>query len=75
MADASTRTGSRLPSRWLLVAVAAAGVVVPGLLHYWLVQADFPVVADVVWIGGYGLAVLAVWYGWLRPLDLTGPSG
>jgi hypothetical protein len=73
MGDASTRTD--LPSRWLLLAVPAVGVVVPGVLHYWLVEAGFGVVADAVWVGSYGLAVLAVWYGWLRPLDLRGPAG
>jgi len=24
---------------------------------------------------GYGLGVVFVWYGWIRPLDITGPEG
>ncbi len=74
MADASARTGPDLPSWRLLLAVAAVGVVVPGVLHYWLARAGFELAADAVWVGGYGLAVVAVWYWWIRPLDLGGPS-
>ena len=75
MSETPTRTDPDIPPRWLLVALAAFGVVAPGVAHYWLVGYGLPILADVVWVGGYGLAVLAVWYGWLRPLDLTGPSG
>lgn len=63
------------PPRWLLAAVAVAGVVVPGVAHYWLASAGYGVAADVAWLGGYGLAVFAVWYGWLRHVEFTGPSG
>lgn len=64
-----------LPSRRLLALVLAAGVLVPGLLQYLLERAGYPLAADAVWVAGYGGTVLVVWYGWLRPLDLRGPSG
>lgn len=63
------------PPRALLATVVVVGVVGPGLSHYWLAGAGYGLVGDVVWIGGYAGAAMAVWYGWLRPLDLTGPSG
>ncbi|MFC7046896.1 hypothetical protein ACFQH6_17140 [Halobacteriaceae archaeon GCM10025711] len=62
-----------LPSYKLLAAVVAAGVIVPGVLNYWLAQAGHATAGDVVWVLGYGLMVVLVWYGWLRPLDL-GPT-
>lgn len=61
-------------SRLLLVAVVAAGIVVPGVANYWLASTGNPTLGTAVWVGGYGLMVLVVWYGWIRPLDLSGPG-
>lgn len=65
---------SDLPPRWLLAVVLAAGVVLPGVVSYLLAAANAPLLSDVAWVLGYGLAVVVVWYGWLRPLDITGPD-
>ena len=46
----------------------------PGLASYLLAAANAPLLSDVAWVLGYGLAVVVVWYGWLRPLDITGPD-
>lgn len=64
-----------LPPGWLLAAVVVVGVVGPGLSHYWLTGAGYGLAGNVAWVGGYAGTVLAVWYGWLRPLDIRGPSG
>lgn len=64
-----------LPSKRLLAVVLAGGVVVPGVAQYWLKSAGYALAGDAVWVLGYAAAVLVVWYGWLRPLDITGPSG
>lgn len=62
------------PPRSLLVAVVAAGVVGPGLLDYALNAAGYGNAGAAVWAVGYVAAALVVWYGWIRPLDLTGPD-
>jgi hypothetical protein len=59
-----------VPDSRLIVLVLVAGVVVPGVADYALTQAGRPALGAAVWVGGYGAAVLAVWVGWLRHLDL-----
>jgi hypothetical protein len=61
---------TNLPPRRLLVAVAAAGVVGPGVLNYAFNVAGYNTVGSAVWAVGYGIAALTVWYGWIRPLDI-----
>lgn len=63
-----------LSSRQLFVFVVVVGLIGPGLAVYALEQASLPLVADMVWILGYGTAVLVVWYVWIRPLDLIGSA-
>jgi len=53
----------------------AAIVLVPGLAKYALTVAGYNVVGDIVWIVGYGVGALVLWFLWIRPLDLTGPRG
>lgn len=64
-----------LSSRKTLALVLAVGVVVPGVLNYWISAAGYDALGSLVWALGYGTVVLVVWFGWIRPLDLTGPSG
>ena len=52
-----------------------AAVLVPGLADYALATAGYKTLAGIVWTGGYGFGVIAIWYLWIRPLDLTGPDG
>lgn len=59
----------------LLALVLFAGVAVPGLARRALGQAGYSDLGRVVFVLGYGLMVLAIWYVWIRPLDLSGPSG
>lgn len=66
---------ARSPPNWLLAVVVVVGIVVPGVLSYWLDSAGFRLVSDVVWVGGYALMIATVWYGWLSRIELTGPSG
>lgn len=53
----------------------AAVVVVPGLATALLERLGYPGLGTVAWVAGYGLGVVALWYVWLRPLDITGPDG
>jgi len=77
--EQSTETNAQeypfgLSSQQLFALVALVGIIGPGLAVYTLERANLPLAADLVWIVGYGTAVLVVWYIWLRPLDLIGSS-
>lgn len=54
--------------------VLTVGVVVPGVVNYVLSHTGYGTAGTVVWVGGYLTMVLFVWYRWIRPLDLTGPT-
>lgn len=53
----------------------AAAVIIPGLANGFLSQMGYPWLGSAVWAMGYGLGVVAIWYRWIRPLDITGPEG
>lgn len=55
--------------------VLASGVILPGLAKYFLSAAGYPDLGSLVWVLGFGTMVFAVWYVWIRPLDITGPTG
>jgi hypothetical protein len=55
--------------------VMVVGLIGPGFLVYALEQANLSGVADFVWMVGYGTTIFVVWFIWLRPLNLVGPSG
>lgn len=59
----------------LLALVLFVGIVVPGLARHALGVAGYNNLGRLVFVLGYGLMVLVIWYVWVRPLDLTGPSG
>ena len=63
-----------LSSRKTLALVLAVGVVVPGVLNYWISAAGYDTLGSLVWALGYGTVVLVVWVGWIRPLNITGPD-
>jgi hypothetical protein len=58
----------------LLLTVVVAGIVLPGLARRFLGEAGYSAVGTVVFILGYATMIFLVWYGWIRPLELTGPS-
>lgn len=64
-----------LDERVLFAAVLLAGVILPGVADYLLSMAGFGTIGMVVWAVGYLAMILAIWYRWIRPLDLTGPAG
>lgn len=51
--------------------IAAGGVVSTGLLVYILDRVGPAGSADLVWILGYGVTVLALWYLLIRPIDFS----
>jgi hypothetical protein len=57
----------------LLLAVVVTGIVLPGLARRFLGEAGYDALGTVVFILGYAGMIFLVWYGWIRPLKLTGP--
>ncbi len=57
----------------LLAAVLLVGVAGSGVARWSLGQLGLTTLGEVVYIAGYGGMVVVVWYGWIRPLDITGP--
>jgi hypothetical protein len=76
MSDGESDDGSGLfgGDAPLLVAVVVVGVAGTGVVRRLLGEAGLNDLGAVVWLLGYGGTVLVVWYGWVRPLDITGPS-
>lgn len=73
MADVSIRDA--LTSDMLLLAlVLFVGVAGSGVARWGLGQLGAPVIGDVIYIMGYAGMVFVIWYGWIRPLDITGPE-
>jgi hypothetical protein len=63
-----------LSSRQTFVAILVVGLLGTGLLVRFLNQAGYFTIGVAVWIVGYGATILVLWYGWIRPLDLSGPT-
>lgn len=60
--------------RLLLATVLVVGIAGTGVVRRQLGLLGFNGLGRLVFILGYGLTVFAVWYGWIRPLDITGPD-
>ena len=58
----------------LLVAILLVGIAGTGLVRRLLGEAGYNGLGRLAWILGYGGMILVVWYGWVRPLDITGPE-
>jgi hypothetical protein len=71
MSDRSFRSRNAL----LLVALVVVGVAGTGIARRLLGEAGYNGLGRLVFFLGYGGMVVAVWYGWVRPLDIGGPHG
>lgn len=65
-----------VPSRLKFALVLMTGIIVPGALDYVFSTVGLPRVGAVVWAVGYGITILVIWHGWIRPIDfgMTGPE-
>jgi hypothetical protein len=61
-------------SALLLATVLIVGIAGTGVLRRLLGEAGLNDLGVVVWTLGYGGTVVVVWFGWIRPLDIGGPS-
>jgi hypothetical protein len=62
-------------SKLLLGLVLLSGIAGSGLARRALGEAGYSNLGVIVFIIGYAGMVFAVWFGWIRPLDITGPTG
>lgn len=72
-ADGADDAGFFTRDKLLLLAVVVSGIVLPGIARRFLGEAGYPGVGTIVFVLGYAGMVFLVWYGWIRPLELTGP--
>jgi len=74
MSDQGVR--DRLPGdAAALAAILLLAIAGTGLVRRYLGLVGLNGLGRVVFLLGYGGTVLAIWYGWIRPLDITGPEG
>jgi hypothetical protein len=65
-----------LPRDTLLIAlVLVVGVAGTGIVRRFLGELGYNGIGRVVFVLGYGPTVFVLWYGWIRPLEITGPTG
>ncbi|WP_336002134.1 hypothetical protein [Halorientalis halophila] len=74
MSGHETDAATGLSDRTKIALALSAGVVLPGLANYGLGRAGYPTLGSLVWVVGYFGVMIAIWYVWVRPLDLTGPA-
>lgn len=58
-----------------LVLLLVVGVAGTGIVRRQLGVWGYDLIGPVVYVIGYGGTVVLAWFVWLRPLDLSGPSG
>jgi hypothetical protein len=59
----------------LIILLLVVGIGGSGLARGFLAERGYDALGSVVFIMGYGTMVFLLWWGWIRPLDITGPSG
>lgn len=69
------RTGPFGRDALLLAAVVVVGVAGTGIVRRLLGEVGLNGLGRLVFVLGYGGMVVAVWYGWIRPLEIGGPHG
>ena len=58
----------------LLALILLVGIAGSGVARWGLGELGFTTLGRIVFIMGYGGMVFVLWYGWIRPLDITGPQ-
>lgn len=64
----------RLGSRGAFALVLLLGVAGTGISVRLFSAAGLETLGSIIWIVGYGTTIFVLWYGWLRPLDITGQT-
>jgi hypothetical protein len=58
----------------LIAAILLVGIAGSGLARRTLGELGYNDIGALVYIVGYSGMVITIWYGWIRPLDITGPE-
>jgi len=58
----------------LLALILFVGIAGSGVARWGLGQLGYSDLGRLVFVMGYGGMVFVIWYGWIRPLDITGPE-
>jgi len=58
----------------LIISLLVIGIGGSGLARGLLAERGYDALGSVIFVMGYGTMVFLLWYGWIRPLDITGPS-
>jgi hypothetical protein len=58
----------------LVAAILLVGIAGSGIARRTLGEFGYDNLGVLVYVVGYGGMVVAIWYGWIRPMDLTGPE-
>lgn len=75
MSETDTGGGPVTRDRLLLALVLLVGIAGTGVLRRQLGLLGYNELGRIVFVLGYGGMVFVIWYGWIRPLDITGPTG
>jgi len=59
----------------LIILFLVLGIGGSGLARGFLTERGYGALGSAVFVVGYGTMVLLLWWGWIRPLNITGPSG
>ncbi|SDY40494.1 hypothetical protein [Halobellus clavatus] len=58
----------------LLLVILLVGIAGSGIVRRSLGELGYNALGELVFVLGYGGMVFAVWYGWIRPMDISGPN-
>ena len=73
-ADGDGRLFELTRDKLLVATLLLVGIAGSGLARRGLGELGYNDLGALVYILGYGGMVVAIWYGWIRPMDLTGPE-
>lgn len=58
----------------LLTFILIVGIIGTGVIRRLLGVAGYNTLGRLVFLLGYTGMVIIIWYGWIRPLEITGPD-
>ncbi len=73
-ADDEGRLFELTRDKLLVAAILLVGIAGSGIARRTLGEFGYDNLGVLVYVVGYGGMVVAIWYGWIRPMDLTGPE-
>ena len=72
--DGESRLFELSRDKLLLAAVLLVGIAGSGIVRRLLGELGYNDLGALVFMLGYGGMIFAIWYGWIRPMDITGPN-